>query len=36
MPNPSTEQREVRIEKLKKLENMGINPYPQIEKNFDW
>ena len=32
MANPSTEQREIRIEKLKKLEAMGINPYPQIYK----
>lgn len=30
MLNPSNEQREIRIAKLKKLESMGINPYPQI------
>jgi lysyl-tRNA synthetase class 2 len=32
MLNPSNEQREIRIAKLKKLESMGINPYPQIYK----
>ena len=32
MLNPSNEQREIRIAKLKKLEEMGINPYPQIYK----
>lgn len=30
MLNPSNEQREIRINKLKKLQEMGINPYPHI------
>ena len=32
MLNPSTEQRQIRIEKLKQIQKMGINPYPQIYK----
>jgi len=32
MLNPTSEQKQVRIEKLKKIEEMGINPYPNIFK----